>query len=327
MSFTGPGRASTPSLSSRPERQVPVSLVPVITLVVVAVLVHIALSVVIAPPPIVDQYGTALPYNFKSERGTNTLLSMAMFLLAACLAARALLLVWGKGGRTRLLWLAFTVIMAYFSADEVLQFHEHGGDFLDAHFSSGPFRNYNDLVVIVYGVALLPLALLLWREVLQHPRLLTMLVITGVLYVATSSVDTLVEYPSPVSVVIEEGIKIFCSTFFALSMLTGLVAVRWRQALEAPAAPSVRSTSSGTDQRGGSTSAVLVIWGGIVALMCYIGLLVAIVGKPGLRLPLTWLAVLALAAAVVKVLPRLDGLAGPFGGLRLLRIRSGRGGA
>src|SRR4051794_13880657 len=223
MSSPVPSRPSSEVRTTRLRQRGPVSLVPLVAVVTVTVLVYIGLSVVFAPPSVLDQYGTALPYNFKSERGTITLLSTAMFLLAACFAGKALAGVWAERGRTRLLWLLLTVVMAYFTVDEVAQFHERSGDFLDAHLPKGPFRTYNDVVVIMYGLVALPAALLLWREVLRYPRLLTMLLITGVLYVATTSVDTFTEDATPVSVVLEEGIKVCCSTFFALSMLTGLV--------------------------------------------------------------------------------------------------------
>jgi len=198
-----------------------------VAVVTVCVLAYIGLSVAIAPPSIVDPNGTALPYNFKSERGSITLLSSGMFLVAACLAGVTLLTVRAERGRPRVLWFALTAAMAYFSIDEVMGFHEAAGELLDENVPKGPFRTYNDVVVIVYGLIAVPLALLLWREVVRYQRLLTMLLIAGVLYVATSSVDTLTDDATAVSTVIEEGIKVCCSTFFALSMLTGLVAARW----------------------------------------------------------------------------------------------------
>jgi hypothetical protein len=230
--FEGPNTALTypRPVAGEPAPGGPATLWPVITVVVISVLAYIGLSVLVAPPSVVDAQGTALPYNFKSERGSITLLSSAMFLMAGGLAGGTLLLVWADRGRSRLLWLAFTAVMVYFSVDEVLGFHEEMGQFLDEHVSPGPFRTWNDVVVIIYGVVALPLALLLWREVLRYARLLPMLVITGVLYVATSSVDTLTESASATSTVIEEGIKVTCSTFFMLSMLTGLVAARWMHA-------------------------------------------------------------------------------------------------
>jgi hypothetical protein len=216
-----------PAAGEPRNRRGPISLWPLVAVVTVCVLAYIGLSVAIAPPSIVDPNGTALPYNFKSERGSITLLSSGMFLVAACLAGFTLLTVRAERGRPRMLWFALTAAMAYFAIDEVMGFHEAAGELLDENVPKGPFRTYNDVVVIVYGLIAVPLALLLWREVVRYQRLLTMLLIAGVLYVGTSSVDTLTADATATSTVIEEGIKVCCSTYFALSMLTGLVAARW----------------------------------------------------------------------------------------------------
>jgi hypothetical protein len=219
---------SFPPAGAARARRGPISLWPVVAVVTCCLLAYIGLSVVFAPPSIVDPNGTALPYNFKSERGSITLLSSGMFLVAACLAGLTLVTVRAERGRPRQLWSALTAAMVYFSIDEVMGFHEAIGEALDEHVPTGPFRTWNDVVVIAYGLIAVPLALLLWREVLRYQRLLTMLLIAGVLYVGTSGVDTLTADATAVSTVIEEGIKVCCSTYFALSMLTGLVAARWR---------------------------------------------------------------------------------------------------
>ena len=168
-----------------------------------------------------------IQFNYQSERGSVTFLSCFMLFAAGCLAVRNLVSMLRDTVRARLLWAALSLVMFYFSVDEVYGFHERGGLFLDEHVPRGPFRTWNDLIVIAYGVLLLPVAAFLWREVLRYPRLMTMLIVTGVLYVGTSSVDTLVENATPLSIIVEEGIKVYCSTFFALSMLTGSMAIRW----------------------------------------------------------------------------------------------------
>ena len=301
MSYPSPAQAPRGAVRSRPRRdRGPASLTLLVVLASVSVLAYIALSLVFAPPDAINSEGTAVPANFKSERGSITLLSSGMFKVAAVAAAFALARVRRSGGRDRVLWLAFTVIMTYFSVDEVLQFHEAAGDFLDAHFTRGPFRTYNDVVVIAYGVVALPLALFLWRTVLRHPRLFPMLVVTGTLYVATTAVDSLSKHPTPVSVVLEEGIKVCCSTFFALSMITGLVAARWLH--REPGAEPAGASPGRADARG----PVLAIWTALLALMAVDGLLVVVVTRPGLRLPLNWLAALALGAVVVRAVARLD---------------------
>jgi len=192
---------------------------------------YIGLSVLFAPRGVIA-------YNFASEQGTVTTLSTGMLLMAACLAAMGFWSVREDSSRARLLWAALTVVMSYFAVDEVMEFHERVGEFLNAHVPRGPFRNWNDIVVILYGIAVIPLALLLWHEVLRYRRLFTMLVVTGLLYVGTTSVDTLTTTPTDLSNIVEEGLKGTCSTFFMLSMLTGLVAARSLQLVRTGQEPS-----------------------------------------------------------------------------------------
>lgn len=314
----------------------PVPLTATIILVLSAVAVFVALSVMIAPSAIESADHEALPYNFKSERGTITLLSSAMMLLAACLAAATLRTAWTQGGRTRMLWLLLTGVMTYFSVDEVFGFHERMGDFLDGHVPTGPFRTFNDLIVIGYGMAAIPAALLLWREVLRYHRLLAMLVVTGVLFVATSGVDTLSETPTPISVVVEESIKVTCSTFFMLSMLTGFVAARCLQhsggrgAAPRPVVrppdpqtqpllmsvtdpPPLPRTPLETPPGGATTDSrkparlTASVWFSCLVVLSFIGLLVPFVTTADARVFMSWLMVLPVGGLMIQSVRRYDG--------------------
>jgi hypothetical protein len=149
------------------------------------------------------------------------------------------------------------------------------------------------------------LALLLWREVVRYARLLPMLIITGVLYVATSSVDTFVESATAASTVIEEGINVCCSTFFMLSMLTGLVAARWMRGPRVD--DETRAVPGSVDHAPqGRWGAATTVWAGVIALMTVIGLLVALIDKGGYRILLVWAVVPVLAAVVIGTTLKLD---------------------
>jgi hypothetical protein len=91
-----PSPAQAPSGVARTpvrDRRGPARLGALVALAAVSVLVFIALSVMFAPPDVINSEGTGVPYNFKSERGTITLLSSGMFFIAACLAAS-----WSRSG-------------------------------------------------------------------------------------------------------------------------------------------------------------------------------------------------------------------------------------
>jgi hypothetical protein len=201
----------------------PTSLVPLIALVLGLLLVYIALSILIHPS---DQL---INFNFKSERGSITLLSCLMLFSAGCLAGWTLRTLWDGPWQTRSFWAMMTVGLPVLAADEVLQFHERFGDLMKGDgFSAGPFRNWNDILVISYGLIAIPIAILSYREIRRYPRLLTMIGVAAFFYVATTGVDSTMD--TTVSVIVEESLKVTCSTFLMLSMATGLVAARWLRA-------------------------------------------------------------------------------------------------
>ncbi|MDQ1287013.1 MAG: hypothetical protein QG622_578 [Actinomycetota bacterium] len=182
--------------------------------------VYIALSVVLRPG------GSRPEFNFKSEHGSITLLSSAMFLVGAGFAVAAFRAVRGAGGRGRLLWAGFAAVLLYFSIDEVVGFHEAAGDVLDAGVGAGPFRTWNDLVVLAYGVVALPAVVYFRRELFRYHRFVPMLVISAFFFVATSAIDSLSTTPTTLSIILEEGVKVHCSVLLMLSSLTGLFAAR-----------------------------------------------------------------------------------------------------
>lgn len=208
----------------------------VILVVLLALEVYILLSVLIRPG------GSKPEFNFKSEHGSITLLSSTLFLVGAVIAARTLRTMWWGGIKTKLMWAGLAVVLLYFSVDEVVGFHEAAGDVMDADVGAGPFRTWNDLVVLAYGAVAAPAALIFWREILRYERLLIMFMISGVLYVSTSMVDTLSTTPTTASVILEEGIKVHCSTMLMLSALTGLYAARKLTASAGPARADAADT-------------------------------------------------------------------------------------
>ncbi len=70
-------------------------------------------------------------------------------------------------------WLLLAIGFAFLSFDEMLQFHEHVSNLIARFAGAGIFRNWNDIIVLLYGfialsilIAILP-GLLRWRTVAE----------------------------------------------------------------------------------------------------------------------------------------------------------------
>ena len=80
----------------------------------------------------------------------------AIFLASASAFSLASFVVLVRA-RDRHIWLSATMAcgFAFLAFDELLEFHERTGRFFERHMDSGLFRNWNDVFVILYGVAAL----------------------------------------------------------------------------------------------------------------------------------------------------------------------------
>jgi hypothetical protein len=210
----------TPTRRSVREAARPVSQTRLIVGGVLLISVYIVMSIRQRPG------GSPLNYNFVTEGATINMLSSLLMLTAGGLAGVTFWTVRRQEWRTRLLWGVMTLGFPYLAADEVLQFHERFGDFMDAHaVSAGPFRNWNDIMVIAYGLIAIPFAIFCLPELRRYPRVITMLGVAAFFYVATTAVDSTMN--STGSTIVEESLKLYCSLFMALSMRTGLAAAEW----------------------------------------------------------------------------------------------------
>lgn len=122
-------------------------------------------------------------------------------------------------GWFRWFWPAFSLGFLFFSLDEILEFHEGLGSWMKTALgSSETFRNWNDAVVVGYGVvALIALAAFL-PEVLRYPRFAELLATGFGFFVVHTAIDSLMTSSS--KNIPEESAKLFATAFFALAALT-----------------------------------------------------------------------------------------------------------
>ncbi len=169
----------------------------------------------------------SLAYHFKSERGLITGLS-ATYLAMASSFALATLLVHIRAERASLwAWVVLAAAFMFLSLDEVAQFHERVGRMLGHQMSSGVFRNWNDVIVIIYGIVALPIIAIIFPSIAKYQRTLKLFGLAFVFYLIHTLVDSTQDPSTTVSVIFEESAKLFCGAFLALSMFFSFYEALW----------------------------------------------------------------------------------------------------
>lgn len=210
------GRISQ-SLTERNQRSAPDMRIAV-AVVVAAALAAIGLAVLLGTEEDpTSQFG---------EGGLVTILSFFALLTAAFLAWRCFVNHPVRESADRRFWQLLSGGFSFFAVDEVLQGHEKLGSFLADHVFGEPaiFRNWNDVIVICYGVVALVVLVRFLPEVLRLPGFVNLLVVGFSFFVAHTAIDSLTD--STIKDYFEESAKLFANVFFALAMATALLGIR-----------------------------------------------------------------------------------------------------
>ncbi|MEQ9104128.1 MAG: hypothetical protein RIE53_05475 [Rhodothermales bacterium] len=184
-----------------------------------ATAVWLGLSVVLVPG------GEVAEFNFSDERGSVTVLS-ALYLAAASSFSLVAWMLSGAGEprAARLFWFCAAAGLGLLAIDELLQIHERlGGMMGDAAPDSGPFRNWNDALVLLYGCAALLVGAWFLPVLLRYPNMLALLVAGFVMFLAHTVIDSISDPPTTLSHILEESAKLYTGAFLALAMLSGLL--------------------------------------------------------------------------------------------------------
>ena len=198
---------------------------PAVTSIFLAVLVftlaYIAISIQFVPER------KQLAFNFISERGSVTVLS-AIFLSMACSFSIASLVV-NLRDKTApiLMWVIMAAGFFFLAMDELMQFHERLGVTMKHYADAGIFRNWNDIIVILYGVLALPVIAALLPGILRYRMFFELIVIAFVFYAIHTLIDATQSPRTQVSMILEESAKLLCVMFLALGTFIAFLGALW----------------------------------------------------------------------------------------------------
>jgi len=208
------------ALEDRHKFEKPHSIILAI-LVCAAVFIFLCLSVYMVPEG--DRYS----FHFYLESGAVTILSTTILIMASFFSLASLPTVPSEEKRLRIFFLIVTLALIYLVLDEVFLIHEHIGErldqtgFLKIIFRETAIRRWNDLIIILYGVAALPILAYFFPTAIRLPYVGEYFLIAFLCYCAHTAVDSVVEPPTTPSYIIEESFKVFASTFLALGTFAG----------------------------------------------------------------------------------------------------------
>lgn len=188
---------------------------------VVFVLCYIILSLLFRPKD------TTADHHFVSEEGAITALSAVFMAIASGMAFSAYYIANQRAMQDKLLWLLLAAGLGFLALDELLGLHEYFGGLTNVAakmigMDSGVFRNWNDLIVIGYGIVALPLALKFLPVVLRYPGLMERLALAGLFFAIHTVIDSVSDPQTVHSGVLEESAKLFSALFLALSAFSAL---------------------------------------------------------------------------------------------------------
>jgi cyanate permease len=192
-----------------------------ITIGVVAFLAfYILLAIQVAPPGLPE-------HHFRSERGLITTLSAVLLAAAAVLAASCCAADRSAARGSLLFWAVLACGLLFFALDEWFEFHERIDSFLSST-RIGParaFRNWNDVIVIGYGVLGVYVLFYFLPVLLRLPAVAEALSLALGFYLLHTLIDC-TQAPSSLSIILEESAKLMSSAFLALAALFGRFALQ-----------------------------------------------------------------------------------------------------
>lgn len=144
------------------------------------------------------------------EEGLNTALSATSLSMASAVSAMVFYLRlkdWSPGA---VFWLVLAAGCLFLSLDEQLGFHERGGMALDvSRFGElKAFRNWNDIIVIFYGLIAIAIAAVFGREILHSRHFAGLFAVSFTFYAAHTAIDSILPSSIDWKDIPEEGTKL-----------------------------------------------------------------------------------------------------------------------
>ncbi|MDA1029150.1 MAG: hypothetical protein O3B41_08885 [Bacteroidetes bacterium] len=188
------------------------------TLLKVAVLLLILIALAFVLTPSDDDFD----YHFVEEDGLITVLSSFFLASAAAFSFVGRSLGDQSDKASIRAWSILAIGFAFLSIDEVFQIHEQLGWLLEDYFDSGIFRNWNDVIVIGYGLAAIPILWLLLPSVKNHKAMMILLALGFGFYTLHTVTDSVVEDSTTLSIIIEESFKLTFVILFSFAAYSGM---------------------------------------------------------------------------------------------------------
>jgi len=166
-------------------------------------------------------------YQFASEDGALTALSSVFLAMGAAFAGVSYFLTKHEGRLRRIFWLMAVSVFIFLAIDELMRMHEAAG-WLTKELIGEPkgFRNWNDVIVIGYGIVALTLGYYFLPEILRYPRFFEFLAVAFVFFFIHTFIDSTVEPKTTVSAIFEESAKLLCTALLSFSMFIALIGIQ-----------------------------------------------------------------------------------------------------
>lgn len=167
--------------------------------------------------------GQPVEFHFVQEWSPLVAYTFLQFSLASAFAFATYLVLHFAKNPHKLVWLLLSMALAFLAMDEILEIHEKLGNAFENRHHSTVFRNWNDLIVIIYGVIAAGFTLWYLPSLIRFRLAFELFCIAGLFYVIHTSIDALVDPATSVSIILEESNKAFSSVFLMLASITGFL--------------------------------------------------------------------------------------------------------
>ena len=170
-------------------------------------------------------------YHFVNESGAITALSAFYLTAASAFSLASMVVLMRVKDPQKWVWFILALGFAFLSLDELLQFHERVGRMLQRFTGSGLFRSWDDIFVLLYGVAVLPRLIVVLPGLMRWRMVLEMFATAFVFYGIHTFVDSTTEPPTSASIILEESAKLVCGTFLVTGTFIGFIGVLWKNTM------------------------------------------------------------------------------------------------
>ena len=190
---------------------------------IAATFIFICFSVLLHPD------GAKFSYHFFLEEGSITISSATSLSIACLLAYACFFMKSSLDKRQKIFFLILALALTYLALDEVMQFHEKLGEYFHNYRFMRKIthllqiRGWNDMVVIIYGIAALPVLIYFLPKIVQLPFVAEYFTVAFICYIIHTSLDAFVEPPTTPSQIIEESMKLCTSVFLVLGLISVLI--------------------------------------------------------------------------------------------------------